>query len=342
MSLATTLRKIEKIRFYISLFIVGVLFTVISLFVLFAPKTEYATANGVIERIEAFATSADDSESYNVYVTFIDGNGTEHKDVLYPSYDSSMKPGDAVEVLYNPKSPDEIQAPGGDFIPYIILAVGIIAIAVSVIKVATAKKSVNKNSPFESDPVISNAASATIDNADEPVRDYYFHWTGKMNQSYVLETTAREPACEAICDHMGVLKQSDYTFINRITGKTQEHKISHTVTKGYGDDLGGATIRAVASSDFKIDDVNNWDYLAGLGYSVVPKRTGIKLNFDVLRGGVPVAFLEAAGTNILKDGAKNPLGDKLPSTGLYKVSCKKSDLDGVFMACFCVSRVEFY
>ena len=114
------------------------------------------------------------------------------------------------------------------------------------------------------------------------------------------------------------------------------------MTKRYGSGSGSFSLSTVSASEFKIDDVNNWDYLAKLGYSVEPQRDGIKLNFDVLHYGVPVARLEAAGVNILKDDKKSVLGDKLPATGLFKVSCKDSDLEGVFAACFCVSRVEFY
>lgn len=182
---------------------------------------------------------------------------------------------------------------------------------------------------------------AQAQNEYETMRDYYFHWTGKLNQSYVLETPAREAVYEAICDHIGVLRPYRYTFINRKTGTSRQHKVSHTVTTGSGNGMEDSSFFIVESSRFKIDDVDNWEYLNSLGYSVEPKRSGIRLNFDVLHHGVPVAFLEAAGVNILKDGAKNPLGDKLPGTGLYKVSCMDADLEAVFMACFCVSRVEF-
>ena len=101
--------------------------------------------------------------------------------------------------------------------------------------------------------------------------------------------------------------------------------------------MSGETLRTYKSAIQKFNK-----YLADMGYSIEPKRSGIKLNFDVLHHGVPVAYLEAAGVNILNDDKKSLLGDKLTTTGLFKVSCRDSDLEGVFMACFCVSRAEFF
>ena len=205
------------------------------------------------------------------------------------------------------------------------------------------KKKLDKNSPFSSaEKAVDPSAAERIRNDSSPVNNYYFHWTGKLNQSYILETPEREAVYEAICDHIGVVTQYKFTFANRMTGESHEHKVSHTVTTRYGDSSGNMSFSVVSASKFKIDGINNWDYLDKLGYSIKPKRSGIKLNFDVLHYGVPVAYLEAAGVNILKDDSKSVLGDKLPGTGLYKVSCRESDLEGVFMACFCAARVEFF
>lgn len=198
------------------------------------------------------------------------------------------------------------------------------------------------------DPFARSAASADpafaaqIRENGEPMSAYYFHWTGKMNQGYILETPEREAVYEAICDHIGVLTPYRYTFADRRTGVCRKHEVSHTVTKRSESGTEHLTISVVTSSRFKIDGQDCWAYLSGLGYTVEPKRSGIKLNFDVLHCGVPVAFLEAAGVNILKDNAKNPLGDKLPGPGLFRVSCRDADVEAVFLACFCVSRVEFY
>ena len=342
MNFLNTLRKIKKIRFYALLFLVGVMFIVISCIVISLPKAELESVDGTIMSIEHY-TDPSGEERENVFVSYIDKDGVKHENIPYPSYSSSMKEGKTVTVLYDPDAPEEIQSPGGKYVPYIILAVGVIAAAVSVIKTVSDMKKSESNSPFEnSKEQIDPALADEVLKDETPAKEYYFHWTGKLNQSYILETPDREPIYEAICDHIGVLTPYRYTFINRLTDVRREHTVSHTVTTRYGNGNGNTSFSLVSASSFKIDGENCWDDLAKLGYSVEPKRTGIKLNFSVLRHGVPIAYLEAAGTNILKDGAKSALGDKLTAAGLYRVSCKESDIEGVFRACFAVSRVEFY
>lgn len=338
MKFRNTIAKIERIRFYVMLFIVGVFFVVVSVIAISLPKAELLNAEGVIERIEPYFDS-DGEQRQQVYVSYTDDSGVRHEDVAYPAYSSGMKVGDTVGVLFDPASPEDIRSPGGRFIPYIFIVIGVGCVAFSVIKIAAGRKKTESYSPFDnSTPEVDPALAEQVMGDDSEARDYYFHWTGRMNQSYVLETHSREPVYEAICDHIGILTPYRFTFANRKTGRTRECKVTHTSTSRYG----GEVLSTVSGSHFMIDGVENWEYLGKLGYTVVPKRSGIRLNFDVLHHGVPVAYLEVAGTNILKDGAKNPLGDKLPAPGLYKVSCRDSDLEGVFLACFCVSRVEFY
>lgn len=337
-----TVSKIERIRFIVSLLLVGVLFIVVACFAISQPKKELSSTEGTITSI-VFYLDSQGEESQYVYVRYTDRNGVTYDDVEYPSYSSSMKEGDTVTVLYDPASPKQIQAPGGEYLPYIFLAIGVVCVAVSIYQFVTGAKKKESNSPFNESPKQADPALIEqIKNDNAPMYDYYFHWTGKLNQSYILETPERRAIYEAICDHIGVFTPYRFTFANRKTGVSTEHKISHTVTKRYGSGGNGLGISAVSDSEFKIDDVNNWDYLARLGYSIQPKRSGIKLNFDVLHYGVPVAYLEAAGVNILSDDKKSFLGEKLPGNGLYKVSCKDSDLEGVFWACFCASRVEFF
>ena len=337
-----TIRKVERIRFYASLLVVGALFVVLAGIGISLPKAELLSAEGKIERIE-FDTDASGEKTEQVYVSYTDYAGVHHETIRYPAYSSSMKEGDSVSLLYDPAAPENIESPGAKYIPYIFIVIGILAVAVSIFKIAAGVQKKESNSPFDdSAKQVDPLFAEQIRNDDAPLKDYYFHWTGKMNQSYILETPERRPVYEAICDHIGFFTPYRFTFVNRNTGVSRQHKVSHTVTKRYGNDTESLSFSVVSDSAFKIDDVDNWTYLGNLGYSVEPKQSGIKLNFDVLRHGVPVAYLEAAGVNILKDDKKSFLGDKLPATGLFKVSCKDSDLDGVFLACFCASRVEFF
>ncbi len=351
MKFSRIIAKIEKFRFFAGLLVVGIFFVALSCFALSHSQNDLPCAEGTITRIIEY-TDTDGSKAYHIYVSYTDDKGNRFEDIEYPSYSFTMNEGDSVEVLYDPEKPGEIQSPDADVAFTILLVIGIAVIAFAVFRIVKAVKKgsddgqsaeQNTNSPFEDpvdmyDPVRSEEIRCDI----EPQSEYYFHWTGKLNQSYILETHARQAIYEAVCDHIGVFTPYRYTFADRITGKTVEHKISHTVTTRYGHGTESSNFSAVGYSYFKIDDENIWEYIKKLGYSVVIKTDKLRRDFEILHYGVPVAYLEAAGVNILSDTSNHgKLGDKLTATGLFKVSCKPSDIEAVFLACFCVSRVEF-
>ncbi len=132
MKILGAVEKVQKIRACVAFFLVGVLFVVLSCIALAQPKKELTSTDGVIERIET-TFDVDGEEQDQVFVSYTDNAGVKHSDVEYPSYSSSMKQGDTVEVLYDPTSPEEIQAPGGGIIPYITLAAGIVSLLVAVV-----------------------------------------------------------------------------------------------------------------------------------------------------------------------------------------------------------------
>ena len=332
-----TIRKWMKLGNSVTLLLIGGIFIVLAAIAIFTRPKNLISAEGVITNIESFEDPSGETQN-QVFVSFTDPSGTSHENIPYPAYDSGMKVGESVEVLCRTDTCEEIEAASGKILPFVFLLIGCAAAAVSIRQIVNRKKAPSF-SPFEASP--SSEAPAPLVNEqskDGTMEDYYFHWTGKMNQSYILETPSREPVYEAICEHIGIFKPSRYTFVNRKTGESKRHEISHTATTRYGNN--GFSL--VDASDFKIDGMNNWEYFHNLGLELVPQRNGIKLNFEVTRSNAPIAFLEAAGTNILKDDAKAPLGDMLPGPGLYRVSCKEHDIEGVFYACFCASRVEFY
>lgn len=346
MSFMNMLRKIEKIRFYVVLFIVGLLFTAVSVFILAQPAKEYSYVDGTIQDI--IGETVEGEPNYRVLVSYTDEKGIEHTNVEYPSYSSFMKKGDTVKVAYDPAMPEEIHSPSAEKLPYIFLVIGVAAMAipVAVIVIKGKKAEIDEQviaSPFEDDDLSFDAEQVRqVDANNEPPKDFYFHFTGKLNQSYILETPEREPIYEAICDHIGVFTPYQYRFVDHRINSVEDHTVTHTKTLRYGNGSDNMNFSVVSNSTFHIDGVSIWEYLTNLGYAVKANQKGIKLNFDVLHYGVPVARLEAAGVNILNDEKKYKLGDKLTSPGLYKVSCKESDIPGVFAACFCVSRVEFY
>lgn len=333
-----TIRKIQKIRFFAGMMLVGLLFCIVGGIVLTLPRSEMIEVDATILSIEEDEDSFDDV-SYRVLVSYTDADGVFHENIEYPGYNSGMKVGKTVTVAYSADDPEALSSPGGELIPIVILAVGVVCVLVGLCFLirtirhgkADQLKSVD---PTSADPSVIEE----IRNNDEAEEEYYFHWTGKLNQSYVMETPSRTPVYEAICQKVRFFRPTEYRFQDHRTGSSRTHMISHTVTVRYSS--GGFSVPD--SSTFKIDGENNWAYLARNGYTLEPRREGIRLNFDLLRYGIPVAVLEAAGTNLLRDDeSQRKLGD-LPAPGVYRVRCKESDLEMVFMACFSASRVEFF
>lgn len=176
-----------------------------------------------------------------------------------------------------------------------------------------------------------------IRKSDSPVLDCYFHYCGKLNQSYILETTEREPVIEINCDKVGVVSDFVFTFKNHLTGKEVTRNVGHTLTTSYGSDK----FSIVDKSYFKIDGENIWNYLGEMGYSVEPYMDPLVFSYKIRHYGVEVADLKAAGTNVLPQyEGKEGLRDVAMGGGLYKVSCREEDAEAVAMVAFAVSRVQ--
>lgn len=218
--------------------------------------------------------------------------------------------------------------------------IGAVAIVIAVIKlrkVFTAsleeENYFNKVNTASVDPSVIEA----IRKSDSPVIDCYFHYCGKLNQSYILETTDRKPVVEINCDKMGVVNDFIFTFKDHLTGKEFTSNVSHTLTRSYGSD----NFSIVDKSYFKIDGKDIWEYIGDMGYSVEPYPDPIAFSYRIRHYGVEVTDLKAAGTNILpqyegKEGLRDmPLGG-----GLFKVSCREEDAFAAAMIAFAVSRIQ--
>ena len=172
---------------------------------------------------------------------------------------------------------------------------------------------------------------------NDPQKEYYFHYCGKLNQSYILETPDRKPVFEFNCDKIALVGDYVFTFVNHVAGKQDTHNISHTLTTSYGSD----SFSIVDKSYFNIDGKNIWDYIGEMGYSVDPYLDPVVFSFKVRHYGVEVADLKAAGTNVLPQyEGKEGLRDVAMGGGLYKVSCREEDAEAVAMVAFAVSRVQ--
>ena len=175
-----------------------------------------------------------------------------------------------------------------------------------------------------------------VADSDEPEQDYLFHFCGKLNQSYIMETPDRKPVFEMNCDEINLLTDYVYTFKSHVTQDQFTSKISHTVTTEYS----SGNISLIDQSYFKIDGMNIWDYIGQKGYSIEPYLDGLGWSYKVSHYGYHVADILKAGRNVLEKYEGEEGLSNLPMTGLYRISCRESDVDAVAMIAFAVSRVE--
>ncbi len=337
MELLSKLRKIEKIRFYAGLILAGLILSVISGLALFMPHGEYLPVEATIVGKELDGTGSD--AGYKFFIDYTAG-GQTFRNVEFSSFDDKTEIGDKVTIEYDSENPANIRSEGGAAIPYVVLAAGLAALGFGAAKIGGALKQpaaeLNEFNQVDYSRVTPEQAASV--NTEEPWEKYYYHFTGKMNQSAVLETQdGRREVCYAEQMKMTALKPFIYEFRSRRTLKNVTREIGHTVSVTTGSVAG---FRMPIKKSFTIDGVNNWEYLGSLGYSLEMQMQGLKPCFRVYRWGVEVASIETAGTDILKDG-KDSLVGKLPTNGLFKVECAPSEADGVFLVCFCLDRALF-
>lgn len=342
MNFLDKLRKVQKVRFYLGLIIVGLFFLVIAVMILRAPDAELVPAEATIVEIEEGYDEMEKATTYTVYIDY-EAEGNSYKHVQAPSYSSSMKVGDSMEVFYDAEDPELLSSTDSDLIVYVILAVGVLALAYGLIKVVSAVKQPAEELNEYDRVDMSKVTQAEIDevrNSDEEKSEYFFHYAGKMNQGFVFEDKEKRTVYEARLDKFSLLKESDYTFINHLTLASRPVKIGKVISTSVGS--GNFGYRTPISSAFKIDGVNNWDYLAERGYGFDFSLKGIKPCFDVKHFGVSVAYIETAGTNIMRgEEQQSRIGD-LPVNGFFRVQCRNSDIDDVFMVCVSIAKAIFY
>lgn len=338
------IRKFEKVRNGIGAIIIGVVFIIISVLAMFAPEQEMGTTTATIVEIQEEYDPTVQETNYHVFVDY-PAIGGMYRHVELGSYHTGMKVGDEIEVEYFMDEPGTVQTPGGGFIVYIALVLGVIMLAVGIVQT---KKSVHQ-SPSDLEEYnrvdlsgVSEADIERVKNDPSPMNRYYFHFAGHLNQDYELEDTAHRVVYEARMEKLELIRDTTYHFINHITHTEDVRKISHTVSVHTGGGSGQFCYRVPIKSSFKVDGVRNWDYLAERGFGFDFRMNGLRPCFDVYHNGVKVADIETSGTNLYDDEESRSFIGKLPVNGLYRVNCKESELDNVFMTCFSIARAIFY
>ncbi len=328
------LRKYHKLQFALVALLVGIVFIVVSIISFGNLNKKKVEVTATITSIDVITIEEADT-TYNVYVTYKDAQGKTYNDVLYPTHQPNMKVGDTVTAYYDAEKPDTLLS-NNKFLPYIFLILGIVSVALAIfLTITTFKVSVkdaNELDQVKDEQLTEENKQKVLDSANEPENVYYFHFTGKLNQSYVMETNDKKPVMEANCDKIGIVTKFKFTFVNHLTGKETPHEVSHTTTTSYDN--------FTDKSYFKIDGVNCWQYIAKEGYSLDADFKDLThFTYTVKRYGIKVGKISTAGSNVLKEGNKDDY-NLMSVQGCYVVNCKQSDLEGFFAACFILARVN--
>lgn len=222
--------------------------------------------------------------------------------------------------------------------PVIFLGIGVVAAVVAVVLLVFAIKDKGDKLQQVDMSKYSKEEIDAVADSNEAVNDYYFHFEGKLNQSYILETKDRKPVVTMHCDKVGVVGKFKFTFKNELTGKVTEYEVGHTVTSRSGN----GSVMVPSKSSFKVNGQDVFKLIGSMGYSIISKIEGFKLNFDIAHLGTVVGSLVAGGVNAMNDDKKYGSLGNLPTKGVFSVKAKESDLDAVALIAFAVSRVEFF
>lgn len=341
MSLLNVARKTAMIRTYIGLIIVGLVFAVISGFVISRPQKTLLQTEATVTKVISEYDAATDTYGGEIYVRY-EVNGTTYSDVLLNGYSDGYAEGDVITVEYDPDDPGSARMPGGKIIPYVFCALGVVLTVVGIVgvckSVRTKVSDMNEYDQVDLSAVPQEKIDAIRENTD-PVNEYFFHFDKNFKQGYVMEDSEKRTVYEAKMEKLTLFGTIPFTFINHVSGRSWDMKIGHTVSSSVGTG-NGFSFRVPISSSFTVNGTDNWKYLASKGYGFEYRFSGICPCFDVKHYGEKVATVETTGTDALR-GTDTAIG-KLPVNGLFKVQCKACDLDLVFLTCFSISRAIFY
>ncbi|MBQ3662924.1 MAG: hypothetical protein II914_02200 [Clostridia bacterium] len=150
-------------------------------------------------------------------------------------------------------------------------------------------------------------------------------------EAFYLEDADGNTVYEGKMTKFSLLFASPFEFINRITNRTEEHKVGKTVTL---EQEGGGLLSILSKrSYFKFDGQKIWDYLHDLGVRIESNVSGEKLGmrYDVTFRGAPLATIANS----------SPSGKSfLTVDRYYDVTCEEKDLDLAFLVAFSIARTD--
>ncbi len=333
MEIHLILSKLAKAKFFVGMLIFGIVFGGVGFFILSQPQSEKIEVTATVVNVHEEYDYA--TESYTNYadLSYVDNNGVSHISTDFP-VKSGVEVNDEIQVCYDVDNPELLSSTGGEFLPYILIVLGVIlflAGVVIIIKVLSTPLSTENHMNKVNMENVSESRINAVRESDEEKKEYYFHFTGKLNQSYIMETPSRQPIYEAVSQKLALFTKFQFNFVNHLTHREEMKEVTHTLSTSYG----SGNIQIMTESKFKINGTDCWKLLGDMGYSLVPHMTGLHASYEVQKYGIVVATMEQAGANV---ATGKEYKFNIPTAGVYTISCRESDIEGVFLACFILSR----
>lgn len=329
-------RGIRGVRsFWISLIaiIVGLIFVGFGIYFLVTdPAKKYEDATATITAVNTEMIGED--EIYHVTLKYTDKNGIEHTGVEMSTYDNTWTVGKEVQIKYNINDFNDVKSTSSPLVfSFVAIGLGAISVLVGIFGIIKTIKILKRKANTE----ITSNGNTKNESKEENLSDIklFFHYTGKLNQSYSVEDKKGQIFYECKLVKFSLLGASTFEFINHIADERIQHKIGKTVSS-YSE--GGLPIVGdILSSSFKIDGENCWDYVARKGYEIKHMLEGKSIiNYQIVKNGKIVAKVFPA--DVRKPFDENSTGYLFMNKGYYRLEIIDAKLSDVVMIAFIVGR----
>jgi len=326
-------KKAGSVVSSVFLILFGIVFAAAGLFMSLSSGGDYADVQATITEIETEGTGED--TVYTVYVDYT-VDGVDYTHVALNGYSSDMREGDIIEVKYDLNDPASARIKGLGIFTLIFVAAGLLAVFFGVLNIVRTSRLKLSDVGVITRTDASKFTQEQVDsvlNNDEERNSYRFHPAGGVTQDFLMEDSYARVVYEARVKKNGFIKDTDFDFINHLTGTTRTVSISFVT----GTSVSLGRKQSMHGTYFTINGINNWEYLNDKGFDIVMQMNSILPSYKVSRYGVEIADIEISGIQS-KDG--RGVLSKLPVQGNYTVSCRASDIDMIFLICFSLSRAS--
>lgn len=221
------------------------------------------------------------------------------------------------------------------------IALGLVAAVVGIIMIIVGVKNLKKMKPLSEAEVKANEEKFASEGAKVyTVKDQklYFHFGGKMNQSFFVETPERKTIYECRLVKFNPFLADTFEFANLENGTSKTFKMGKPLTS----ESEGFTLTGSATiSRFKINGVMCWDYLRDRGYEVKSLLGESKtiVSYELVKLGKKVARILPANT-------KDPFNERVYNPirvgyGQFLIEVEEGNLEDIIMATFIINKVGF-